>query len=642
MSHLEAPRIVISGRFISDVSTINNDDVNFDIKQAPDPSDLGWNPRGGATFDFYNCNVSGALGSGGPAAATDPVLSLAVSGAPDRPSGKMVDLDPDWQMSSEIWGLTVRLFDPKTGDLALQGKFGVTQFRDLFMRQLAQAIAGQLPNGQPSGGRFVSVLTGVTWGPVADRSPLIKELRTLTEGDELSIVLNMFGYYYTEADGRHTTGALTGCIGPRHAAEPRTFVGARRLPALSINLPGVQRPVVLLGPADARIDAERATIDLGHALLISDTDGTITDISTIGTALSGMAALEFGLLPNETTQSGARLNDGAATIFGPIDYLKSGWPRQTGGVASIPISAALATQAASKPLALLARMADGSHLVLTRETRDGLYVRADSFVHRLDPGGPGGDTAFFAYSRGLPVDNQTIHLALSPMGNNTPAQAFGFPNTIKTDGSGQASLHVTASDPGTARPDIDGQIYAVGYSPRVNAGGQPDLGGTGLGPLDVVVAHVRSGFPVPDRPEWFRDVQPIMAQFAQLYPIMSRHLFDLADYDAMAKHRRMLLLAFGRLIEDPNYMPVTRDLSENKRQTIIKWLKTETGDPDAPLVKGIPITALVARAAPPVRRRSPMAAQARAFGEDDIKRAMALLFAEKTEAVLPTTNQSGR
>jgi hypothetical protein len=154
MSHLEAPRIVIAGRFISDVSTINNNNSNFDISQTP--SDLEWNPRGGATFDFYNCGVTGAFGSGGAPAATDPVLALAVSGAADRPSAKMVDLDPDWQMSSEIWGLTVRLFDPTTKDLALQGTFGVTQFRDLFTRQLVQALAPPTPNGQ-AGGRTLCV-----------------------------------------------------------------------------------------------------------------------------------------------------------------------------------------------------------------------------------------------------------------------------------------------------------------------------------------------------------------------------------------------------------------------------------------------------------------------------------------------------
>jgi hypothetical protein len=135
MSYLEAPRIVIAGRFISDVSTINNKTGHFDPNTRP--SDLGWNPRRGATFDLYRCGVTGAAGAAGSPPASDPVLALAVSGAADRPSGKMVDLDPDWQMSSELWGLTVRLFDPTTGELALQGAFNVAAFRDLFTRQLA-------------------------------------------------------------------------------------------------------------------------------------------------------------------------------------------------------------------------------------------------------------------------------------------------------------------------------------------------------------------------------------------------------------------------------------------------------------------------------------------------------------------------
>jgi hypothetical protein len=221
------------------------------------------------------------------------------------------------------------------------------------------------------------------------------------------------------------------------------------------------------------------------------------------------------------------------------------------------------------------------------------------------------------------------------MANNDPAAAFDCPDTIRTGADGTASLHIGASDPGTPRDPIDGQIYAAAYSPRLDPNGNLDMRGAGLGPLDVVVALIRSGFAIPDRPEWYRDVLPTMAQFAQLYPVMSRHLFDLADYDAMASHRKILLLAFGRDIDDPNYMPVTRDLSENKRATIMKWLQSETGNPAEPLVKGTPRVA-VAAAAPTRRPRiSPMTAQAQAIGEDDIKRAMAQLFARDTGAALP-------
>lgn len=117
--------------------------------------------------------------------------------------------------------------------------------------------------------------------------------------------------------------------------------------------------------------------------------------------------------------------------------------------------------------------------------------------------------------------------------------------------------------------------------------------------------------------------------------IMSRHLFDLKDYSAMANHRKLLLLAFGRPIEDSNYMPVTRDLSDNKRKTLIRWLTNETGNAAEPLVKGTP--SQVTETLISSNRRSPIARQARAIGEEDIKRAMAVFFARDTESVLTNT-----
>ena len=118
--------------------------------------------------------------------------------------------------------------------------------------------------------------------------------------------------------------------------------------------------------------------------------------------------------------------------------------------------------------------------------------------------------------------------------------------------------------------------------------------------LDRVIVHLRDGYTVPDRPSWFGDIEPILAQFGRLYPIMTKHLVDLTDYTSVAHHRRALLLAFTRPLADSNYMPVTRDLSAQKQATLVKWLQTETGDPDEPLVKGTP-SAPVAAAAPAVR-----------------------------------------
>ena len=96
-------RIVIAGRFISDVSiTINNTDSSFDIDQTP--SVLGWNPAGRRGCSISTIAASPARLDPAGAGRDHLVLALAVSGAADRPSAKMVDLDPDWYMSSEASG----------------------------------------------------------------------------------------------------------------------------------------------------------------------------------------------------------------------------------------------------------------------------------------------------------------------------------------------------------------------------------------------------------------------------------------------------------------------------------------------------------------------------------------------------------
>ena len=65
---------------------------------------------------------------------------------------------------------------------------------------------------------------------------------------------------------------------------------------------------------------------------------------------------------------------------------------------------------------------------------------------------------------------------------------------------------------------------------------------------------------------------------------MSKHLVDLGDYGSVSAHRGLLQLAFSLPVSDPNYMPVTRDLSSAKRDTLLKWLATS--GPDGLPVKG--------------------------------------------------------
>jgi hypothetical protein len=61
---------------------------------------------------------------------------------------------------------------------------------------------------------------------------------------------------------------------------------------------------------------------------------------------------------------------------------------------------------------------------------------------------------------------------------------------------------------------------------------------------------------------------------------------NLGDYESVCHHRNILLLAFGLDPRDPNYMPVTRDLSRQKVRSILHWLKTN--GPDGKPLLGTP------------------------------------------------------
>ena len=80
-----------------------------------------------------------------------------------------------------------------------------------------------------------------------------------------------------------------------------------------------------------------------------------------------------------------------------------------------------------------------------------------------------------------------------------------------------------------------------------------------------------SAYAEPAKPVW-ADVQSIMQQYANLYPIMSQQLFDFSREDQARANAYSLKFAFTRPFEDSGHMPVTRDLSNGKRNTIVKVL----------------------------------------------------------------------
>jgi hypothetical protein len=160
----------------------------------------------------------------------------------------------------------------------------------------------------------------------------------------------------------------------------------------------------------------------------------------------------------------------------------------------------------------------------------------------------------------------------------TPADAIRYDTRVVTNEDGVARLRIRAGDPGLPRGYIDGQVYAL----------YPALEETVISPANpypynqwnFISLLVWSGFEPDDPPTWFGSIQPVLQQYANLYPVMQRFL-DLGSYESVCAHIPLLTLAFGLDPADPNSMPVTRDLSAAKRAAIMRWL-TDTAEDGRP------------------------------------------------------------
>jgi hypothetical protein len=583
MSYLDLPRVIFDGDFQADVSTVNNDVLNFDIDTFdPEASDGAWNPTGSGAFRLLNCRVRGATDEKGAAAKEDPILTAVVGGSTDQVSAKIVDLDPQWQLSSGLWGLRVEL---RAGErLILAGDFEPASFRDIWFppRFDSQRV-------RPAA-RFQSVLHNIVWArPGVSR--IADRLRAATSGGRLSVRLTTFAYFNADNTApRFTIGSVVGAIGPYRPGEPHTFVPARRFAPIvddnGVSTAGVNYfdGVVLPGG--------RLVVDLANALPVLDDEGNTVD----------QGEFRLGVLADPATDQGATVAEGTGftALGGPLPYRDPGWLPDTAGIVTVTVPPQV--DVTTRPLALL-RANGTDHTVVVRETPDGWLVRADRHTHRVESGATLTTQVYVTrFGRPAPrVDVTPLLLGPSSPGpgpgaepaTGTPQSAFTVVPPEPTGPDGQTILKVRCSDPGNPRGYLDGQIYQMVLGIR-----GVDLGELRQSPFEPITALVFDDYQIPDNPTWLDDVQPIMKQYANLYPVMSKRLVRLDQYEDVRRHRAILQFAFSRDIGDPNSMPVSRDLSRAKRRMILSWLAL----PDLPFgtVRPRPAPTRVAEVTPKV------------------------------------------
>jgi len=593
MSYLNALRLHFAGQFQANISTVNNDpghfynatfQPNYQQPQGPnmDPPNGWFSPGGDAAFRLLGCKVTTAWTPSGQVKSPDPVLGYIIADSDTQAPAKLVDLDSEQQMVSEIWGLQVRIADGE-GNTLLRGDFEVAAFIDIWNRALG---GGNGDNG--FGAVYQSVLTNLQWGDVAG-SPFLTALQQAAGDGLLSIKFNTDGINMGDPSAADwLCGRIAGTIGPAAACEPHHMVMGRQFMA---NMPGGigGSPVGQINYCSGVVDGAANVIylDLGNALPTTAPRGPLASL--------GDLSLGYYDPPPSNNSAGTIVPLTGATIAAST-YTSDGWYSDTAGVVALPLSA----DVSSAPLVITG----ASQGAIISEWNSGSFLRADRFVYRLSPGEENVQIPVYASQFGRPLQgaevnfptdisqlqpsivepnpNQSFFAGDGPPVGTWPSESLGFNPlaTATTDENGRAVLTLKPTDPGTPRylrndPNhgIDGQIYGIrpGFVDAKFNGGY-------VNPANFISILLWSGFKPSDPVTW-ADLQPIFQQYANLYPVMKRFL-DLSSYDDVVANADLLQLAFGLDEGNPNLMPVTRDLSPAKRDAIMAWLKNPLPAPE--------------------------------------------------------------
>ena len=304
--------------------------------------------------------------------------------ANSRVEGKLVDLDPEQQMVSQIWGLRVLLGGPGQ-PIQIVSDFEPSAFADHLAEVSHRAspirssapfsrVYSTSPNGSPgSGSRFLNELAA---GGAAPK--------------QLSIKFLVDGFDDDFTSSNFTLGRVVGAIGVYSAGEPHHFVAGRCLSPL---------PTV---PRYRRFRRCRSTPPTPRS-----TETCCR--STSATACPPSPPADRWPIFNNCA-SRCLPPSQAPVVLEVIDYTSPTWYTTTAGIVTIRLTADQQRLAATTPLGIVQVGPQGVIPVLS-EAPNGLFIRADEYVFRLNPGDRT-STTFFATTLwkapGQPADHAGV------------------------------------------------------------------------------------------------------------------------------------------------------------------------------------------------------------------------------------------
>ncbi|RKG62478.1 hypothetical protein D7X30_04105 [Corallococcus sp. AB011P] len=389
-------------------------------------------------------------------------------------------------------------------------------------------------------------------------------------------------------------GKLVGSVGPCLDDEPTFAVPARTLAQIPHPRPAVNAWWAL---AQLNLDSTPSlTLDLGNSLPVQWPG------RSLWTEKLGTLSLAY--------YTGSGDSKTYTTIVPSIDYSNPDFiDKQSGMLVVTNFGGVDPKSLANLPLALRSTTGTGTDavtLTLLEENSEGLSLRADQFIYRMNPGmqtTPGfqlGETNtlnLYVRKFGRIEGTEQWKIALHTL---TPAEAADYtlktlgtqgtngiseknistpenilalsPNVVSVTG-GKATVTLTAADPKNPRLYVDGQVYFTRYT------FSPTVADYKQDPNDLVSVQIYQQTPITGTPTWVNGIGDILRQYGMLYPVMGR--FQLWTYDGIINNREKIARVLGLDISQPLHMPVSRDLSAIKLKLILDWFNA--GMPYGPM-----------------------------------------------------------
>ena len=544
MSYLSVPRLHFFGEFLANPSTINNQASHYRTAPPSYPTfpptvpansqGVLWNPMGVAKFmlkgknvndtPLSGCTIQSVMPSHGAlvdSAKQDVLVGASIQSSNEPATAKIVDLDPDQQLVTELFGLQLQLvFADGTSGFAMQEE----EF--LVVPNLTD-FAGS--------GVFESAIAAeqIVWNPNAS-SPLFQQFQEACQEYGISVKFLLGNYNTDESSPKFTFGTIVGALGPALPEEPvRSSVGRKFIPT-------------------------NQAFNAGYLQIDEARGKGVIDISN---------STQFNFVAGKSPELRAAVTVGERTesFEPPLNYSQQQY-QLTAGIVELDLTADQIASLNNNPLSIHnERDQVLSEWVATSpgDPPTGSYVTVSQLFLRLQFSEEM-QVDLIARGFGQPLAGETFFINLV---SGSASSGLAFPSSVTTDANGIAPIFVKAET-----PPLSGERAAIGSQLYYLSG--PWQATSSLDwPVRKAFLTVKGypDFPIPTNPTWDADVFPVMQHFMTLYPGM-KQIHDLSDFAVVQELSQELRQVFSLPITDPRYMPVTRELNPARMEMVRQWI----------------------------------------------------------------------